>query len=61
MATIENRGGKWRARVRMHGAPALSGTFSSERAARAWARSMEAKIRASGVPDLIPASASVRS
>lgn len=44
MATISKRGKFYRARIRRHGAPALSKTFDSKREAEAWARKIESEM-----------------
>jgi hypothetical protein len=38
---VEQRRGKWRARLRLKGQPQISRTFHSEEAALAWGRSMQ--------------------
>ena len=45
MATIENRSGTDRVRIRRQGAPALSRTFTDEVSARTWARETESAIQ----------------
>lgn len=45
MATIRKERGKWRAEVRMKGAPRLSKTFRTRAAAADWARTTEDQIR----------------
>lgn len=46
MATIEVRGGTFRARVRRNGAPSLSRSFDTREDAMAWASATEAAVRA---------------
>lgn len=46
MATIEQRGATFRAKIRRQGAPALSRTFDTRADAEAWGEATEAAIRA---------------
>jgi len=46
MATIEQRGTTFRAKIRRQGAPALSRTFDTREDAQAWGEATEAAIRA---------------
>lgn len=55
MATIERRGRKWRALVRLKGHPSASRTFSGRKAAEDWAKATEDALRAGhGLPGASP-------
>ncbi|AOU98323.1 hypothetical protein BI364_10430 [Acidihalobacter yilgarnensis] len=45
MATLEKRGGSWRAIVRLKGFPVQRGTFDSKAEAQRWATLLERKLR----------------
>jgi len=53
MATFQQRGSKWLARVRKSGFPSQSKTFSSKRTAQVWAMQLEYGFETgvAGLPD----------
>jgi len=53
MATFQQRGSKWLARVRKAGFPSQSTTFSSKRTAQVWAMQLEYGFETgiAGLPD----------
>lgn len=53
MASILLVGGRWRAQVRLRGAPSRSVTFDSREQAEAWATKVERQYRANPIPDEI--------